>query len=651
MRKQRTRKFNSVYGLSKEQVIIETILKSSFNARSRSSIKKVDEGILDFIKGLFTSVLSLFGVELDNATQTYETQTTDFISNEVERDVSGGQVSRKDLGLSKDTKDEKIKWTAIKPQTDKGREYVKKVAVKTSKEILSGAAAKIQELEGVPAFPSQKNVNERCKSDAVWKLLMEDASAAKDAAATQAMAEEMEKYQPQVNSALEGVGMMKGFAMSLKNVIPEFEDVENTAKPVTPGDVAQLASAIAQKLSDAGVEGEPAQVLDFCSAYAQKNGFSLQSGNVGYLPSSEQKGDIGKAAKGASEKGGNQKPNQIDLADVGIETETLEGDGIDAQQSDKSIFDDEFMPTEEGMASAEGEIKSGAEEIQGKVSNADGAAETAMAGLKGIGIQADNFDDAIKEIAENQEKIAELESDQDKLEAAIEDLSGGKGSIKDRLSRTIGMFAVGAGTIGSFGAAAYAHLFGAGASATITTPSLLATMGMPASTSVSGVGGAMTHMMASATGVQSTWAGGTLMGVSAGMWLAIGKVLLALVVAYCVAKGCIWAASKFLDKDEEWQAQQKDKFFKYTVGLISTMAKKALGFFWTGIKAVWEKGIDAGKKLVGWFKKKFSKNESLVYHMYEPTRRDINALVEFHDMICGFRVACTVNQNYIYLMS
>ena len=81
------------------------------------------------------------------------------------------------------------------------------------------------------------------------------------------------------------------------------------------------------------------------------------------------------------------------------------------------------------------------------------------------------------------------------------------------------------------------------------------------------------------------------------------------------------------------------------------MAKKALGFFWTGIKAVWEKGIDAGKKLVGWFKKKFSKNESLVYHMYEPTRRDINALVEFHDMICGFRVACTVNQNYIYLMS
>ena len=255
MRKQSTRKFNSVYGLSKEQVIIETILKSSFNARSRSSIKKVDEGILDFIKGLFTSVLSLFGVELDNATQTYETQTTDFISNEVEQDVSGGQVSREDLGLSKDTKDEKIKWTAIKPQTDKGREYVKKVAVKTSKEILSGAAAKIQELEGVPAFPSQKNVNERCKSDAVWKLLMEDAAAAKDAAATQAMAEEMEKYQPQVNSALEGVGMMKGFAMSLKNAIPEFEEVENTVKPVTPGDVAQLASVIAQKLSDAGVEG------------------------------------------------------------------------------------------------------------------------------------------------------------------------------------------------------------------------------------------------------------------------------------------------------------------------------------------------------------------------------------------------------------
>lgn len=635
---------------SRERVIIESFLRSELKRGTPKSA--VNEGLLDFVKGLFSSFLSLFGVELDRAADLSQRQTTDIISDQIGKGISGGQVSREDLGLSDDDSDD-VKITDIKPKTEKGKEYVKKVVVASSEEVLSGAAAKIQELEGVPAFPSEKNVNERLRDDAVWSLLMEDSgAAAKNAAATEAMADEMEKYQPQINSALEGVGMMKGFAMSLKDTIPDFEGVQNTAKPITPGDVVQLASAVAQKLSDAGVEGETAQVLDFCSAYAQKNGFSLQSGSLAYLPSSDQKGDIGKAAKGASEKGGSQKPDEVDLTDVGIEAETLEGDGIDAQQSEKSIFDEEFMPTEEGMANAEGEMTSGANEVQGQVSSADGTAEAAMAGLKGIGVEADSFEDALQEISENKAKLAELEADQDKLEAAIEDLSGGKGSIKDRLTRTIGMFAVGAGTIGSFGAAAYAHLFGAGAAATVTTPSLLATMpGVAASTSVSGVGGAMTHMMASAVGVESTWAGGTLMGVGAGTWLAIGKVLLALVIAYCIAKGCIWAASKLLDKDEEWQAQQKDKFFKYTAGLIGTMAKKVLGFFWSGIKAVWEKGIQAGKKLVGWFKKKFSKNESLVYHLYKPTRSDIRAIVEFHDMINGLKVVCNVNHNYVYLMS
>ena len=39
---------------------------------------------------------------------------------------------------------------------------------------------------------------------------------------------------------------------------------------------------------------------------------------------------------------------------------------------------------------------------------------------------------------------------------------------------------------------------------------------------------------------------------------------------------------------------------------IAKASKKVLGLFWSGIKLVWEKGIEAAKGLVGWLKKKFS---------------------------------------------
>ena len=639
------------YHMPKERLVIESILATNPRVFKKSS-KKVNEGILDFVTGLFSSILALFGVELDESTASSEAASSKIISDNINNGISNGKISPEDLGLSADADDVKI--VDVVPKTEKGKEFVRKAIAVSASEALSGVYSKISELEGVPAFPSQKNVNEKFRDDMIWSLLIEQSgAAAKDAATTEAMAEEMEKYKPQVSTALEGVGMMKGFALSLKNTVPDLGDLGNTARPVTPGDVAQLAASVAQKLSDSGIEGETAKIIDFCAAYAQKNGFSIQTGNIGYLPSGDQKGDVGKAAKGAAKRStGKEKPGELNLKDVGVDMQPLDAEGAELSQSDKGIFDEEFMPTEKGMANAESEMSKGAKEAQAEVNNAEGMSKVAIAGLSEMGIEGDTFEELVKTVAEQKDMLEKMKQEQEKLQSAMEGISAGKGSIKDRLSRTIGMFAVGTGAVGAFGAAAVSSVWGAGAGATITTPAVVAALpGISATTSVSGIGGAIAHMAASGAGLESTYAAGTLMGVSAGTWLLIGKILLALLIAWAVAKGIIWLAAKLLDKDEEWQATMKDKLFNYSIGLIAKASKKVLGLFWSGIKLVWEKGIEAAKGLVGWLKKKFSKNESFNRNLHKPTKNDIQSLVEYYDMISSFKVSCNVFQNCMYVMA
>ena len=219
----------------------------------------INEGILDFIRDFFKSILEFFGVSIDEgALDSYES-----MSREYESAVRSGDFPEEEL-------------------LDRSLQLSAKKMIPGILEDIS-----ILERDNVPAFFDEvKNENKLSPSD----LLIE-------------VSDQSEKYKSQIETASRGLGKLIGIARFIKEKKPDFV-FDEPATPAVPADLIQNVAYTANSINVGLISEiqEISQIINFSQEYSQSNNFTIQIDNSSHSPSNSIKGDKGDSIQAAKEE-------------------------------------------------------------------------------------------------------------------------------------------------------------------------------------------------------------------------------------------------------------------------------------------------------------------------------------------------------------
>ena len=182
---------------------------------------RLDEGLLDFFKGLFNSVLALFGIGIQKASDDTRKAVVTYANQALEQQ-----------GI-KDKDGEPVKYDDLDPDNPDHAAALKAIAPAMVEEALKGVQADLEAMKDVPPLP---------------KPPADDADdLAKD---------QYEKDEAKMKKGAEGLGKLLGATEALGTHYPEFKQVADQvkkSKPTAPADIFYQAGILAKAFEDAEV--------------------------------------------------------------------------------------------------------------------------------------------------------------------------------------------------------------------------------------------------------------------------------------------------------------------------------------------------------------------------------------------------------------